>query len=413
MNKNFKNKTNFQFSLLGNNLNNSAVSTGNQKNYISAQTVIDGNMNLKINNDLTFEIDYEAISHGKQELSYNLDNPQNYKLNNDSLDNANPSLDSWKLIKKTGNQSKLSLSFNKDIDELVDCGDTTLCETGVQIPKLTSSSDQNYSLSYNTKIKNFGEVKLAFGEDYVDIQDSSDNKGILGNDTRRGAGINYCYSNNIKCNSGDYNTKLILKGETMTNYPSSNDRNNGIITTNASSAIKGVFGNNNTLYQYGLEFSAKQDCKDYLQLRINRAGGDDKNIVGNQSILYQRKVLTRLCNENSCKDTLGVYITTPDYLMKDSTNSSGASVTKNSKIPLLFGINYCTEICGVTVPIFLERYINIDGTDNADGFFYGIRPKFSYTGKYKANIEKYDCCIEGGIEEYDNNGENAEDGDLD
>ena len=189
----------------------------------------------------------------------------------------------------------------------------------------------------------------------------------------------------------------------MSNYKESDadvgDRNDGIITTNATSAIEGVFKDGNqTLYQYGLEFSAKKDCQDYLQLRINRAGGDDKNIVGNQSILYQRKVLTRLCNENSCKDTLGVYITTPDYLMKDSTNESGNSVTKDSKIPLLFGINYCTEICGLTVPIFLERYINIDGTDNADGFFYGIRPKFSYTSKYKANIGKYDCCIEGGID---------------
>ena len=203
MNKNFKNTTDFQFSLLGNNLNNSAVSTGDQKNYISAQTVIDGNMNLKINNDLTFEIEYIAIRHGNRELSSNLSNTSNYKLHNDSYDEVTPFLDSWKLIKKIGNQSKLSLSFNKDIDELVDCGDTTLCETGVQIPKLTSSSDQNYSLSYNTKIKNFGEVKLAFGEDYVDIQDSSDNKGILGSDTRRGAGINYCYSKNIKCNSGD------------------------------------------------------------------------------------------------------------------------------------------------------------------------------------------------------------------
>ena len=123
--------------------------------------------------------------------------------------------------------------------------------------------------------------------------------------------------------------------------------------------------------------------------------------------------MNQLCNKNSCKDTLGIYITTPDYLLKDSIDESSNSVTKNSKIPLLFGINYCTEICGVTIPIFLERYINIDGTDNANGFFYGIRPKFSYTGKYKANIEKYDCCIEGGIEEYDNNGENAEDGDLD
>ena len=72
--------------------------------------------------------------------------------------------------------------------------------------------------------------------------------------------------------------------------------------------------------------------------------------------------------------------------------SSGSN--KDTKIPIVGELSYCASIFGFNIPLFIDRVINVDGTENVNGWVFGISPQsIALSGKTPIlTLSTNNCC---------------------
>jgi hypothetical protein len=72
--------------------------------------------------------------------------------------------------------------------------------------------------------------------------------------------------------------------------------------------------------------------------------------------------------------------------------SSGTN--KDTKIPIVGELSYCASIFGFNIPLFIDRVINVDGTENVNGWVFGISPQsIALSGKTPVlTLSTNNCC---------------------